>query len=153
MPEARWGKWHRGLLIGENREDVAITGRDRRQQSFSIRLARRNARPHTIAFRNCRRFTIRDVTIVDSANYAILSSEHDVEFRNVKIVGVGMRALAPRARTLVSERKHHRLPVFHRGRRHRGPLLEQHGNQGLPLEFVVQRNPAHWTGDAIDHRK
>lgn len=26
MPEARWGKWHRGLIVGENVQDIAITG-------------------------------------------------------------------------------------------------------------------------------
>ncbi len=44
--------------------------------------------PHTIVFVNCRRFTIRDVSIVDAANYAVffqVSSE--VEVRNVKFTG------------------------------------------------------------------
>ena len=27
MPEAKWGKWHRALIVGENVEEVAITGR------------------------------------------------------------------------------------------------------------------------------
>src|SRR2546422_2258318 len=26
MPEARWGKWHRGLLVGDDVEDVTVCG-------------------------------------------------------------------------------------------------------------------------------
>ncbi len=27
MPEAKWGKWHRGLIVAESAEDIAIKGR------------------------------------------------------------------------------------------------------------------------------
>jgi hypothetical protein len=44
--------------------------------------------PHTIVLVNCKRFTLRDVTILDSANYAVFFQiSDDVEIRNVKIIG------------------------------------------------------------------
>jgi hypothetical protein len=90
LPEAKWGKWHRGLLVGEDVEDVAITGLGTIDGAkvFDPTGEERMRGPHTIAFVNCRRFTLRDVTMVDSANYAVffLVSD-DVEIRNVKFVG------------------------------------------------------------------
>jgi polygalacturonase len=90
MPEARWGKWHRGLIVGENVEDVTIAGPGTidGNKVFDPTGEERMRGPHTIVFVNCRRFTIRDVTIVDSANYAVFFQiSDDVEIRNVKFVG------------------------------------------------------------------
>jgi len=90
MPEAKWGKWHRGLIVGENLEDVAITGPGviDGNKVFDPTGEERMRGPHTIIFVNCRRFTVRDVTIVDAANYAVFFEiSDDVEIRNVKIVG------------------------------------------------------------------
>ena len=90
MPEAKWGKWHRGLIVGENVEDVAITGAGTidGNKVFDPTGEERMRGPHTIIFVNCRRFTLRDVTIVDSANYAVFFQiSDDVEIRNVKFVG------------------------------------------------------------------
>lgn len=90
MPEAKWGKWHRGLIVGENVEDVAITGLGviDGNKVFDPTGEERMRGPHTIVLVNCRRFTLRDVTIVDSANYAVFFQvSDDVEIRNVKFVG------------------------------------------------------------------
>ena len=90
MPEAKWGKWHRGLIVGENVEDVAITGPGiiDGNKVFDPTGEERMRGPHTIIFVNCRRFTLRDVTMVDAANYAVFfQASDDVEIRNVKIVG------------------------------------------------------------------
>ncbi len=90
MPDAKWGKWHRGLIVGENLEDVGITGLGviDGNKVFDPTGEERMRGPHTIIFVNCRRFTLRDVTIVDSANYAVFFQvSDDVEFRNVKFVG------------------------------------------------------------------
>jgi len=90
MTEAKWGKWHRGLMIGENLEDVTIAGPGviDGNKVFDPTGEERMRGPHTIAFVNCRRFTIRDVSIVDSANYAVyFQVSDDVEIRNVKITG------------------------------------------------------------------
>ncbi len=90
MPEARWGNWHRGLIIGENLEDVAITGQGviDGNKVFDPSGEERMRGPHAIVFVNCRRFSIRDVSIVDAANYAVFFQVSDqVEVRNVKFTG------------------------------------------------------------------
>ena len=90
MPEARWGKWHRGLILAENVEDVTIAGPGviDGNQVFDPIGEERMRGPHTIVFVNCRRFTIRDVSIADSANYAVFFQVSDqVEVRNVRFVG------------------------------------------------------------------
>jgi hypothetical protein len=90
MPEAIWGKWHRGLIVGENVEDVTITGPGviDGNKVFDPAGEERMRGPHTIVLVNCRRFILRDVTIVDAANYAVfLQVTDDVEILNVKIVG------------------------------------------------------------------
>jgi hypothetical protein len=90
MPEAKWGKWHRSLILGENIEDAAITGPGiiDGNKVFDPTGEERMRGPHTIVFVNCRRFTLRDVTLLDSANYAVFFQlSDDVEIRNVKFVG------------------------------------------------------------------
>jgi Pectate lyase superfamily protein len=90
MPEAKWGKWHRGLLVAESAEDIAITGDGiiDGNKVFDPTGEERMRGPHAIIFVDCKRFTLRDVTIVDAANYAVFfQASDDVEARNVKIVG------------------------------------------------------------------
>mgnify|MGYP000129694046 CR=1 FL=1 len=89
-PEARWGKWHRGLIVGENVEDVTLAGPGviDGNQVFDPTGEERMRGPHTIVFVNCRRFTIRDLSLVDSANYAVFFQVSDnVEIRNVRFIG------------------------------------------------------------------
>src|SRR5260370_26630750 len=90
MTEASWGKWHRGLLVGENVEDVTIAGQGviDGNKVFDPAGEEHMRGPHTIALVNCRRITLRDISIQDSANYAILFQVSDqVEIRNLKING------------------------------------------------------------------
>ncbi|MGO8702066.1 MAG: glycoside hydrolase family 28 protein [Limisphaerales bacterium] len=90
MPEAKWGKWHRGLIVGENVEDAAITGFGviDGNKVFDPTGEERMRGPHGIVLVGCRRFALRGVTIVDAANYAIfMEVSDDVEVRDVKIVG------------------------------------------------------------------
>ena len=90
MPEAKWGKWHRGLIVAESAEDVAITGAGviDGNKVFDPTGEERMRGPHTIIFIDCKRFIVRDVTIVDAANYAVFfQASDDVEVRNVKVVG------------------------------------------------------------------
>ncbi len=90
MPESRWGKWHRGLIIAQDVEDVMITGQGviDGNKVFDPTGEERMRGPHAIIFVNCRNFVIRDVSIVDAANYAIFFSiSDDVDVRNVKFVG------------------------------------------------------------------
>ena len=90
MPEAKWGKWHRALIIGEGVEDVSISGQGviDGNKVFDSTGEERMRGPHTIVFVGCRRFSIRDISIVDSANYAVFfQASDDVDFRNLKITG------------------------------------------------------------------
>jgi hypothetical protein len=89
-PEAKWGNWHRGLIVGENVHDVAITGLGTidGNKVFDPTGEEKMRGPHTIIFVNCHGFSLRDVTIVDAANYAVFFQvSDDVEIRNVKIIG------------------------------------------------------------------
>ncbi len=90
MPEAKWGKWHRALLLGESVTNVQISGPGiiDGNKVFDPTGEERKRGPHTVLWVNSRGFVIRDVTIVDSANYAILfQASDDVDIRRVKIVG------------------------------------------------------------------
>jgi polygalacturonase len=90
MPEAKWGKWHRALIAGESVEDVTIGGHGVIDggRVFDPTGEERMRGPHTIVFVGCRQLTIRGLTIVDSANYAVFFQASDeVDFRNVKITG------------------------------------------------------------------
>jgi polygalacturonase len=90
LPEARWGKWHRALILGDGVEDIAIAGDGviDGNKVFDPTGEEHMRGPHTFVFVNCRNVTVRDVSFVDSANYAIffLISD-DVDIRNVKITG------------------------------------------------------------------
>jgi polygalacturonase len=90
MPEANWGKWHRGLLVGDGAEDVTICGQGTidGHKVFDPTGEEHMRGPHTIIFADCRRFTIRDISILDAANYAVFfQASDDVNIRNVKITG------------------------------------------------------------------
>lgn len=90
MPEAKWGNWHRGLIIADDAEDVTICGPGTidGHKVFDPHGEERMRGPHGIIFVGCRRFAIRDVSIVDAANYAIFfQASDDVEVRNVNVTG------------------------------------------------------------------
>lgn len=90
LPEARWGKWHRALILGEDVADVTIGGPGvvDGNKVFDPTGEERMRGPHTIVLVNSRRFTLRDVTLVDSANYAVfMQVSDDIDIRRVKIVG------------------------------------------------------------------
>ena len=90
MPEAKWGNWHRGLITADNAEEVAICGSGiiDGHKVYDPHGEEKMRGPHAIIFTGCRHFAIRDVSIVDAANYAIFfQASDDVDVRNVKIVG------------------------------------------------------------------
>jgi polygalacturonase len=89
-PEARWGKWHRALLVGENVENVTIAGPGAidGNKVFDPTGEEKIRGPHTLVFHNSKNIHVRDVTILDSANYAVyFMHSDDMEFRGVKIIG------------------------------------------------------------------
>ncbi len=90
LPEAKWGKWHRALILGDGLEDVAIAGQGviDGNKVFDPTGEERMRGPHTFVFVNCRRVSVRDVSFVDSANYAIFFQVSDeVDIRNVTFTG------------------------------------------------------------------
>src|SRR5262249_40525726 len=56
MPEAKWGKWHRALIVGDNVEDVTIAGQGviDGNKVFDPTGEEHMRGPHTIVFVNCR---------------------------------------------------------------------------------------------------
>lgn len=89
-PLADRNRWHRALLLGVDVENVAITGQGliNGNKVFDPRGEERMRGPHTILFGNSRNIALRDVSIMDSANYAVmLEFTSQVEVRGVKITG------------------------------------------------------------------
>ncbi|MHC4557985.1 MAG: glycosyl hydrolase family 28-related protein [Planctomycetota bacterium] len=89
-PESRWTRWHRALLLGDNVEKIALLGQGviDGNKVFDPRGEEKMRGPHTILLGICSNVTIRDVSIKDSANYAVmLEFCQQVEVRNVKITG------------------------------------------------------------------
>lgn len=90
-PEARFGsRWHRALVLAVEVTDVAIVGPGTidGNRVFDPRGEERQRGPHTILVGSSRRVTIRDLEMIDSANYAVMiefSSEVDVG--RVRITG------------------------------------------------------------------
>ncbi|MBN2270394.1 MAG: right-handed parallel beta-helix repeat-containing protein, partial [Sedimentisphaerales bacterium] len=90
MPEARWGKWHRALILADSVENIAIAGNGviDGNKVFDPTGEEKMRGPHTFVFVNCRGVSVRDVSFVDSANYAIFFMvSDDVSIRNVKFTG------------------------------------------------------------------
>ena len=90
VPEAKWGKWHRALILADGLEDIAISGQGviDGNKVFDPTGEERMRGPHTLVFINCRKVTVRDISFLDSANYAIFFQISDqVEIRNVKFTG------------------------------------------------------------------
>ncbi len=90
MPEAKWGKWHRALIVGDGLEDTAIAGQGTidGNKVFDPTGEERMRGPHAFVFVNCRNVTVRDVSFIDAANYAIyFEVSSDVDVRNVKFTG------------------------------------------------------------------
>jgi hypothetical protein len=89
-PLANRLRWHRALLLGVGVENVTITGRGtiNGNKVFDPRGEERMRGPHAVLFGDSKNITIRDVSIVDAANYAVmLEFSSGVDIRGVKITG------------------------------------------------------------------
>jgi hypothetical protein len=78
------------LLLGVGVEHVAITGQGtiNGNKVFDARGEERMRGPHTVLFGNSKNITLRDISIKDAANYAVmLEFTSQVEVRGVKITG------------------------------------------------------------------
>jgi polygalacturonase len=90
-PESRFGsRWHRALIIGDSVEDVSIQGPGiiDGNKVFDARGEERMRGPHTILLGNSKDVLVRDVSIRDSANYAVLMEGcDDMRVQGVRITG------------------------------------------------------------------
>lgn len=88
--EAKWGKWHRALILGVNVENAAVTGPGTvdGNKVFDPKGEERMRGPHTILFGDSEGVAIRNLTIVDSANYAVMLEHcHNADVRNAVFKG------------------------------------------------------------------
>ena len=88
--EARSPKWHRALVLGDGVQNVTITGPGviDGNKVFDAQGEERMRGPHTILLGRSKHVTLHDLTVVDSANYAVmLEWSHTVDVRNVTITG------------------------------------------------------------------
>jgi hypothetical protein len=82
--------WHRALLLGINIENVTIIGPGViNGNKVSDPHGEENMRgPHAVLFGNSRNITLRDISIKDAGNYAVmLEFTSEVEVRGIKITG------------------------------------------------------------------
>jgi len=87
LPEAKWGKWHRALLLAVGPE------RDRHRPGVidgngcSIHREERMRGPHTFVFVSCTNVTVRDVTSWTRQLRHFFQISDQVDIRNVKFLG------------------------------------------------------------------
>jgi len=82
--------WHRALLLGIDVENVTIAGRGMiNGNKVSDPQGEENMRgPHAVLFGNSRSVVLRDISIKDAGNYAVmLEFTSEVEVRGIKITG------------------------------------------------------------------
>jgi hypothetical protein len=82
--------WFRALVLGIGVENVTIAGRGviNGNKVFDAHGEENMRGPHGVLFGNSRNVKLRDVSIRDAANYAILlMSTSDVEVRGIKVTG------------------------------------------------------------------
>jgi hypothetical protein len=91
MPEAKFPRrWHRALLLGDGAEDIAVVGPGTidGNKVFDPKGEEKKRGPHTILLGRSKDVTIRDLTILDSANYAILLEDcSKVDIGRVRVTG------------------------------------------------------------------
>ncbi len=83
-------RWLRALIRADGTEDAAVCGPGTIDGSkvFDPQGEEKQRGPHTIFPVNSRRFAVRDLTIIDSANYAILAwQSDDIDIQNVTALG------------------------------------------------------------------
>ncbi len=90
MPEAKWGKWHRALILACGASNISIEGRGviDGNKVFDPTGEERMRGPHTFVFVDCNQVNIRDITFLDSANYAVFFQVSDnVDIRDTVFIG------------------------------------------------------------------
>jgi hypothetical protein len=89
-PLAERRRWHRALILGDGAENIGIVGRGviNGNKVFDADGEEKMRGPHAVLLGNCKHVVLRDITIQDAANYAVmLEFTSHVEVRGVKIFG------------------------------------------------------------------
>lgn len=89
-PESRWGRWHRALILGEGIEHASISGAGviDGAKVFDPKGEENMRGPHTVLLGHCSNIEIRDLHVVDSANYAFLMFDcDDIDYHGVTMTG------------------------------------------------------------------
>jgi polygalacturonase len=89
-PDGKASRWHRAMILADQADDAAIVGPGTIDGSkvFDPRGEESMRGPHTVMPACCRGFRMRDVTIVNSANYAIFPIlADDIDIHNVTVYG------------------------------------------------------------------
>lgn len=89
-PEARWGKWHRGLIVGENVHNVTLRGPGvvDGNRVFDPTGEEKMRGPHAIVLMHAQDVTLEDLAVEDAANYGLFFMVSDnVTLRRVRFVG------------------------------------------------------------------
>jgi hypothetical protein len=82
--------WHRALVLGIDVENVSITGPGviNGNKVFDPQGEEHMRGPHAVLFGNSRNIALRDISIRDAGNYAVmLEFTSDVEVRGIKVTG------------------------------------------------------------------
>jgi len=90
LPTSTSSPWHRALVLGVNVENVSITGRGviNGNKVFDPQGEEHMRGPHAVLFGNSRNIALRDISIRDAGNYAVmLEFTSDVEVRGIKVTG------------------------------------------------------------------
>lgn len=154
MVESKWVLWHRALILADGARNIRISGKGTidGNKVFDPHGEEKMRGPHTVLLGNCRDVVIRDISIKDAGNYAILFELTDrVEIRNVKITG-GWDGVHFRGSQQQPCRDHRRLPVLHRRRLYCRPLLGRSADQRLHDQFRLQLRAPDRPGPASGDR-
>ncbi|MGD0001731.1 MAG: glycosyl hydrolase family 28-related protein [Bryobacteraceae bacterium] len=95
--------WHRALVLGVDVENVTIAGHGiiDGNKVFDAHGEEHMRGPHGILFGNARDIVLRDITIRDAGNYAILLElTSGVEIRGIKVTGDGTACISAAGRTI-----------------------------------------------------
>jgi len=82
--------WHRALVLANGAENIAITGQGVINGSNVVDAEGEEGvrGPHAVLFGNCKNVRLRDISVHNAGNYAILLEfTSDVEIRGIKVLG------------------------------------------------------------------
>jgi hypothetical protein len=83
-------RWHRGLLLGEDVEDITLLGPGsiNGNNVYDIEGEENMRGPHAVLLHHCKQVSVRNLAVKDAANYALLITEcQGLDVNGVKVTG------------------------------------------------------------------